>query len=162
MGRMKQGLPLKACRSVDRLPRTVALMKYFALLILPEDTDATDPSAVERAAFEMMKPFKMWQDDVPVENGHWDCYWCCTKEWMDQSQLSYACYSGVPAAQSLIVFPVEQLSAEGVTDSLVTPGGEWHRSKATYTENDPGWEAKALGICLSFPGHFAVLAYCHG
>jgi hypothetical protein len=81
---------------------------------------------------------------------------------MDQCRLSYSCYVGVPAEQSLIVFPVEQLTAAGVTDLLVTPKGEWHRSKATYTTEYPAWTAEALGISRSFPGHFAVLAYCHG
>jgi hypothetical protein len=49
-------------------------MKYFALLILPPGTDVAAPESVERAASEMMKPFRMWDDDVPVENGHWDYY----------------------------------------------------------------------------------------
>jgi hypothetical protein len=54
---------------------------------------------------------------------------------MDQCRLSYSCYVGVPAEQSLIVFPVEQLTAAGVTDLLVTPKGEWHRSKEHTQRN---------------------------
>jgi len=44
--------------------------KYFVLLILPIGTDVADPAAVERVASEMMRPFEMWQEDVPAENGH--------------------------------------------------------------------------------------------
>lgn len=137
-------------------------MKYFALLILPPGTDITDSKAIESAASAMMQPFKMWEDDIPAERGRWDYYWCCTKAWMDESNLSYACYSGIAADQPYIVFPVEQLDAEGVADSLVTPNGEWYRSKATYTEDDPDWPDKALAICRAFHRHYAVLAYCHG
>ncbi|MDB0566546.1 hypothetical protein AB6Q13_11500 [Ralstonia solanacearum] len=137
-------------------------MKYFTLIILPNSIDPLDTSSIERVAAEMMNLFKMREDDTPVENAHWDYYWCCTKEWMDQSQLSYSTYVGVPPAQPLVVFPVDQLTAEGVTYSVLTPNGEWHRSKATYEREDSSWEAEALRICRAFAGHFAVLAYCHG
>jgi|GEM_PF-1699081 len=137
-------------------------MKFFAILILPTNIDANNAESIEKSASELMRPFKMWEDDIPAERGRWDYYWCCTKEWMDESQISYSAYVGVPSHQSLIVFPVETLSGDGITDSIITPNGEWHRSRATYTEDDPSWEAKALGICKSFPGHFCVLAYCHG
>ncbi|MEK8035055.1 hypothetical protein AACH06_29920 [Ideonella sp. DXS29W] len=137
-------------------------MMFFAILILPMGTDVTDEKSVEQAASELMRPFEMWKDEIPVESGHWDYYWCCSKEWMDESQISYSAYTGIPVDQPLVVFPVEQLSVEGVTDSIVTPRGEWIRSKSTYVEEDPPWDAKALGVCRSFPGHFGVLAYCHG
>ncbi|MHA6834242.1 hypothetical protein [Ralstonia pseudosolanacearum] len=117
---------------------------------------------MERVAALMMNPFKMWEDDTPIENAQWDYYWCCTREWMDQRQLSYSAYAGIPQTQPLVVFPVDQLTAEGLTDSVLTPHGDWYRSKATYEREDPSWETEALGICRSFAGHFAVLAYCHG
>ncbi len=137
-------------------------MKYFTLIILPSGMDPLDTSAVELIAAEMMNPFQMWEDDTPVENARWDYYWCCTREWMDQNQLSYSAYVDVPQAQPLVVFPVDQLTAEGITYSVLTPHGTWHRSKATYEREDPSWEAEALRICRAFVGHFAVLAYCHG
>ena len=137
-------------------------MKFFAILILPTETDATDEKSVKHAASELMRPFEMWKDEVPVENGRWDYYWCCSKEWMDENQFSYSAYTGIPSGQSLVVFPVEELTAGCAADSIVSPSGEWIRSKATYTEEDPLWDAKALGIFKSFPGHFGVLAYCHG
>ena len=137
-------------------------MKYFALIILPIDINPLDSQSIESAAAEMMGPFKMWEDDTPIGNARWDYYWCCTKEWMDQSQLSYSAYAGIPEAQPLVVFPVDQLTAEGVTYSVLTPHGDWYRSKATYEKADPSWDAEALRICRSFGGHFGVLAYCHG
>jgi len=137
-------------------------MKFFAIVILPKGTDETDAKQVEQAASSLMQPFKMWEDDVPVENGQWDYYWCCSREWMEESRISYFAYKGIPESQPLVVFPVAHLSNEGITDSIVTPTGEWHRSKATYEEEDPSWDAKASGILRAFPGHFGVLAYCHG
>lgn len=137
-------------------------MKFFATLILPMEADISDRKSVERFSAEMMRPFKMWEDDIPAENGCWDYYWCCTKEWMEESRIGYSSYRGIPAGQPFVLFPADRITAEGVTDSIVTPNGEWLRSKASYTEDDPSWTASAIGICRSFPGHFAVLAYCHG
>jgi hypothetical protein len=81
---------------------------------------------------------------------------------MEQSQVSYPAYSGTPTEHPYVIFPVELLTEEGVTDSVLTPDGKWHRSKSTYATEDPSWPAKALSICEPFHGHFAVLAYCHG
>lgn len=137
-------------------------MKFFAVLILPMGVDSTDPKMVEHTASALMRPFKMWEDDVPVENGHWDYYWCCTKEWMTDSRLDFAAYPSASSDQAPMVFALDQVSSDGVTDSIITPNGEWHRSKATYTEEDALWESKALSIFRSFPGHSGVLLFCHG
>ena len=137
-------------------------MKFFAVLILPKDIDLNTEKSVEHATSALMRPFKMWEDDVPVENGRWDYYWCCTKEWMNESHLDYSAYPSASNEQAPIVFPVDQLTSEGVPYSIITPEGEWHRSKATYVDADPSWELEALNICRSFPGSFGVLLYCHG
>ncbi len=140
----------------------IAVMQFFALIILPEGTDPLDRDGVERAASGIMRRFRMWEDDTPIETAHWDYYQCCTKDWMRENGVSDRCYPGVPQAQPLVVFPVEHLGADGVTDSVVTPDGEWHRSRATYTKGDPQWADAALRICRSYAGHVAVLAFCHG
>lgn len=137
------------------------MAKFFVLLILPIGTDVTDSEAVERVALEMMTPFRMREDEVPTRGGYWDYFFCCTKKWMDDSQLSYSEYA-VSAEQSLVLFPAEQLGPDGVANVIVTPKGEWHGSAATYTTSDSGWEARALEIFHSYRGHSAVLAYCHG
>ena len=51
-------------------------MKYFTLIILPKGVDPLDTSSVERVAAEMMGPFKMWEDETPLGNAHWDYFWC--------------------------------------------------------------------------------------
>lgn len=137
-------------------------MKFFALLVLPQDIDGRDAELIQRAASALMRPFKMWEDDVPVKDGHWDYFWCCTKEWMEQTQMDYAQYTGVPPDQPFIIFPIEQIGIEGIPDSIVTPDGKWHRSNSTYTQEDASWKIRALHVLRSFPGHLAVLAYCHG
>ena len=137
-------------------------MKFFALLILPQDIDGRDAESVWRAASALMRPFKMWEDDVSVKDGRWDYFWCCTKEWMEQSQIDCTVYTGISVDQPFIMFPVEKLPVEGIPDSIVTPNREWHRSQATYTRQDPEWEARALNVLRAFSGHLAVLAYCHG
>jgi len=137
-------------------------MKFFAVLILPRDIDPADAKSVEHCASVLMRKFKMWEDDTPVEDGHWDYYCCCTKEWMNECRLDCSAYPSTSSEQAPIVFAVDQLQPESVTDSIITPRGEWHRSKATYNEEDPLWGLKALSIFRSFPGYFGVLLYCHG
>lgn len=137
-------------------------MKFFAILILPCGIDPTDSKMVEHTASVLMRPFKMWEEDVSAANGRWDYYWCCTKEWMNESHLDFAAYQSASSEQAPIVFALDELTADGVTDSIITPDGEWHRSMATYTEEDPLWESKALRVFSSFPGHFGALLFCHG
>lgn len=147
------------CRPLNR---TLGVMKFFAILILPKHTNASDARLVEHTASVLMRPFKMWEDDVPAENGFWDYYWCCTKEWMEERRIDHAAYPSTVSRQAPIVFPVAQVPLAGMTDSIITPNGEWHRSKGSYAEEDPSWAPEALNICRSFAGHFAVLLYCHG
>ncbi|MFV0680913.1 hypothetical protein [Ottowia sp.] len=149
-------------------------MKFFAILVLPKDTDVAHTEMVEDAASKMMQPFKMWEEGDTVDgagfplegDGYWDYYSCCSKDCMAhreaEGRFGYSAYAGVPENQPLVVFPVEQVGGEGVTDSIVTPDGQWHRSQASYTQDDSSWEAKALGICQSYSGYFGVLLFCHG
>ena len=137
-------------------------MKYFAKLILPKGIDAASADQLEHFAAELMRPFKMWEDDIPAKDGHWDHYRCCTKEWLDEKNIDCSTYESISANQSLLVFPVDKIPAECVTDSIVTPNKEWHRSRSTYSEEDHSWREKALAIYKSFTGHDGVLAYCHG
>jgi hypothetical protein len=137
-------------------------MKFYALIVLPKEADISRVSEIEEAAALLMKPFKMWEDDVPVGRQHWDWYWCCTKEWLEQSNISFSEYSTALPDHPYLVFPAETLSEEGVVDSVVTPDGEWVRSKSPYTMEDPTWPQKAVSLCNGFSGHYAVLAYCHG
>ena len=140
-------------------------MKFFAIIILPTSVDVQSTDSVERAAAEMMQPFKIWDEDDPMppgHQGHWDYFWCCSTEWMEQGGRECGMYGDPPLGQENLVFPTERVTAEGVADSIVTPAGEWHRSNATYSLEDPTWGHKALSTLRAHPGHFAVLAYCHG
>lgn len=137
-------------------------MKFFAIVILPKAVDPSNTAMVELAVSELMQPFKMWEDDISEGEGHWDYYWCCTRDWMDQSECDYSAYAITPADQPLVIFQVEHLSASGVTPAVISPTGEWYQSKATYAKEDHSWEPVCLTICSSFPGHLAILVYCHG
>jgi hypothetical protein len=51
-----------------------AIVKFFSLLILPQGININDTDSIESAAATMMKPFRMWEDDVPAACAHWDYY----------------------------------------------------------------------------------------
>lgn len=137
-------------------------MKFYALIILPREIDIADPDAIESAAASQMKPFQMWQDDIPVGKRHWDYYWCCTKEWLTESQIDFTGYPTALADHPYLLFPAETLTMDGVVDAIVSPEREWLQSESTYETEDPCWPSKAIEICKRFAGHYVVLAYCHG
>lgn len=135
-------------------------MKFYALLILPPGTDVYDGPAVEAAAARLMQPFEMWQDDGPP--GEWDYYWCCTRAWLQEHGEDLAEWPAALVGVEHLVVPVDALTEGDMTFAVVTSEPAWFNSRATYTEEDPDWAGRALGICRGFAGQHAVLAYCHG
>ncbi|RDZ28039.1 hypothetical protein [Lysobacter silvisoli] len=135
-------------------------MKFYALLILPLGTDVYDGSAVEAAAARLMQPFEMWRDDGPP--GEWDYYWCCTREWLVEHGEDLAEWPAALADAGHLVVPVDALCEGDATFAVVTPEPGWFNSRATYTDDDAAWGGRAVEIFRGFPGHYAVLAYCHG
>ena len=135
-------------------------MKFFTIIVLPTSVDTRSTEAVQRAVGELMRPFEIWDRDDPMppaHNGHWDGYFCCSKEWLVESDRASDVYDG----QEDLVFPVDRITSDGVVHAIVTPAGEWHESRATYTRVDPDWNEKALALFRAHAGHFGVLAYCH-
>ena len=135
-------------------------MKFYAIVILPPSVDTQSADAVRSAVLALMRPFEAWDSDDPVppgHRGHWDGYFCCSREWLLEQDRASDVYSG----QEDLVFPVDRVDASGITNALVTPTGEWHESRATYTREDPDWTGKALALCRAHAGHFGVLLYCH-
>ncbi len=135
-------------------------MKFYALVILPLGIDVSDNQAIEAAVAEQMKPFEMWQDDLPA--GEWDYYWCCTKEWLEEAGVSLTDWPTALLESKYVVLPIDTLTESDVTCAIVTPQPEWFMSNSSYESDDITWPDRAISICKQFHGHHAVVAYCHG
>jgi len=132
------------------------MANYFAIAILPAQVDVSDEFAVESAVAELMAPLNA----VALPNGtkRWDSYACCRRNSYPEWAVNYG---GLLEDNRLFLFAAEGLTQAGVPYAVVTPAPAWFQSGATRQQpEDPGWNARAIELCLRHAGHAAVLLEC--
>jgi len=138
-------------------------MKFYTLVLLPENTHDMDDKSIEEYVAAQMKPFKMVDDDGLPYNKEWkwDYYCLYDKAYMSKMGFSEPLYKDIEPKSEYVVYATEALTIEHMSFAILTPDGQWLNGPYPLQDPDPLWPEKALEKIKNSGALFGVYVYCH-
>lgn len=136
-------------------------MKFFTLVLLPENNTRLDDLFIEHYVAAQMQPYKLTETAPEPDNctGKWDYY--CLYQQTELAEIGFNIqqYPDWYPASDYLVCTLASLTVEQLPLAVLTPAGEWLASELLQQQHHSSQQAlesiKASGAL------YGVYVFCH-
>lgn len=136
-------------------------MKFFTLVLLPENNTRLDDLFIERYVAAQMQPYKLTETDSAPDNctGKWDYY--CLYQQAELAEMGFDIrqYPNRESASEYLVCALASLTTEQLPFAILTPAGEWLAPDPLQPQHH--WPQQALENIKASGALYGVYVFCH-
>lgn len=136
-------------------------MKFFTLVLLPENNAKQDDLFIEHYVAAQMQPHKMTESNSASTStsGQWDYYCLYQQAELAEMGINIRQYPDRHPASDYLVCSLASITTEQLPFAVLTPAGKWLTSDPLQQQHN--WSQQALENIRASGALYGVYVFCH-